>query len=131
MFVGRLLTNVFNPLHPGMFGTLQDVFFMTQFTTALLYDPMLPLIRRSRSDPAIRQAIGPIFREFFAWADRGHDDLNKYRHEAAWLLGSLLAQSGLTDKHQNLVRAGFVRPETLLFTSFGLPGRVLVGDSED
>ncbi len=131
MFVGRLLTNVFNPLHPGMFRTLQDVFFMTQFTTALLYDPMLPLIRRSGSDPAIRQAIGPIFREFFAWADRGHDDLNKYRNEAAWLLGSLLAQSGLTDKHQNLVRAGLVRPETLLFTSFGLPGCILVGDSED
>lgn len=131
MFVGRLLTNIFSPRKAGMFSSFDEVFFATQFTTALLYDPLLPLLRRSRTDKTLRSTLASILADFFQWADQGHEDARKYRHEAAWMLGSLLARHDLAQRYQHTWDAGLVRPETLLFTVFGLPGNVEITEGKD
>ncbi len=43
------------------------------------------------------------------------------RHESAYRLGALMDRYGLRKQYEDLWQAGLVRPETLLFTTFGLP----------
>ncbi len=123
MFVGRLLTDIYNPAQRGLYDSLDEVFFGTQYTTALLYDPLLPLLRRAQRDSDLKKPLGEVFGAFLRWA-RGPFDFRKYRYDAAWVLGELLAQHGLAEVYAGAQRAGLVRPETLLFTAFGLPGHV-------
>jgi hypothetical protein len=126
MFVGRLLTDIYSPVFPGSFGTLTDVFFVTQYTTALLYDPLLPLFREAEANPALKAPLGAVLSEFLRWAHGRPLDVRKHRHEVAWFVGESLARHGLTPLYAGALQAGHVRPETLLFTAFGAPGRVML-----
>jgi hypothetical protein len=124
MFTGRLLTDIFSPVRPGIYRNFHEVFFITQYTTALLYDPLLPLIRRSESDVTLKRQLGSVLSEFFARTGDREFDIREHKHEIAYMLGELLARHGLQDLHTALTRAGQVRPETLLFTAFGAPGHI-------
>jgi len=125
MFVGRLLTEIYNPIRRDAYKTFSEVFFATQYTTALLYDPLRPLFRRAEKDLELQKHLSEILGEFFRWAvAQGELDVRKYRFDVAVVLGELLARHGLTERNMEDVRAGRVRPETLLFTAFGVPGHV-------
>jgi hypothetical protein len=124
MFIGRLLTDIYNPVRRGAYDALEEVFFATQYTTALLYDPMLPLMRRAERDASLKKPLGQVLGGFLAWSAQGTIDVRKYRYDAAMVLGELLAKHGLSGAQSEIERAGLVRPETLLFTAFGVPGQV-------
>ncbi|HET6176088.1 MAG TPA: hypothetical protein VFE61_04090 [Candidatus Sulfotelmatobacter sp.] len=125
MFVGRLLTDIYHPPVPGMYKSFDQVFFSTQYTTALLYDPLLPLFRQAERDAKVKDALGHVLSNFFAWsAARQIDDVRKYRHEIAHFVGEQMLRYGLTRKYAGLVQGGHVKPETLLFTAFGIPGHI-------
>ena len=124
MFVGRLLTEIFNPVVRGGQRTLAKVFFDTQVTTALLYDPVLPVMRRSMGDKGRREALGHVFSDFFSWARGARLTARELRVATAWVLGEAMARHGLTDLYVAAHEAGQLRPETLLFSAFGAPNRV-------
>ncbi len=123
LFVGRLLTEV---LSPGTLLTgkgLDEVIFVTQVTTALLYDPLLPLFRRAERDVSLRRALGGVMQEYFDWASTPRE-LRTFRESVPWVLGEAIARRGLTKMYVDAQQAGNIRPETLLFTAFGAPGRI-------
>jgi len=124
MFVGRLLTEIYSPSLPNVYETLDQVFFVTQYTTALLYDPLLPLFRRAERDPGIKAAMGQVMGEFFEWATGRPFKIQEYRYEIAEIISALLEKHGLLKLQEQSVEAGLVRPETLLFTAFGVPSHV-------
>jgi hypothetical protein len=123
MFVGRLLTEIYNPVTSGDV-TLMDAFFITQYTTALVYDPLLPLFRRAERDAALKEHLGAVMFEFFNWTKGRTLEIRKYREEVAWIMGEAMARHGLTTAYVGSLQAGNVRPETLLFTIFGAPGLI-------
>jgi hypothetical protein len=124
MFVGRFLTDIYNPVAPGSYQTLGDVFFVTQYTTALLYDPLLPLFRQAEANAELKGPLAAVLSEFFSWSQGRNLDVRKHRHEIAWFVGESLARHGLTPLYAGALQAGHVRPETLLFTAFGAPGHI-------
>jgi hypothetical protein len=125
IFVGRLLTELYNPITPHRYDDFGTLFFATQFTTALLYDPLLPMIRRAKRDPELRKRVGAVLGAYFAWTrEQPIPDVRRFRREAAWFLGSAIAQAGLTELVSRLEKAGQIRPETLLFSVFGVPSEV-------
>ncbi len=124
MFVGRLLTEIFNPVKLELCNNFHQVFFLTQYTTSLLYDPLLPLFKRAGKDPKIKERLGHVMSEFFNWAHGRELDTRKYRNEIAWLLGEAIARHGLQEIYIGNLRSGALRPETLLFSVFGVPGHV-------
>ena len=125
MFVGRLLTDIYSPVKPHAHETLGDAFFATQLTTALFYDPILPLIRRAETDPQVRRRLGGLMGEFFAWAGANPiTDVPRFRHECARVLDFLLKRNGLYDAYMGAHSAGHLRPETLLFSAFGAPSMI-------
>jgi hypothetical protein len=124
VFVGRLLTAIFNPNQPDQHRSLDQVIFSTQLTTALLYDPLLPLIRKSVKDAALKKALGSVLGDYLNWATQASLEVRRFRHAAAWVLGESMARHGLTQTYLEVQQAGNVRPETLLFSAFGIPGRV-------
>lgn len=80
ILVGRLLTEVYQPGNPTEGRTLADAFFLTQVTTALLYDPLLPLFRQSEIDPAIKPALGLALAGILSWGNAQRMELEEYRH---------------------------------------------------
>ena len=124
IFVGRLLTDIFNPNQPDPHRSLDQVIFSTQLTTALLYDPLLPLIRKSAKDASLKKALGNVLGEYLGWATQNALEVRQFRHAAAWVLGESMARHGLTKAYVEAQQAGNVRPETLLFSAFGIPGRI-------
>lgn len=124
VFVGRLLTAIFNPHQPAQPRSLGQVIFSTQLTTALLYDPLLPLIRKSAKNATLKKALGNVLEDYLGWAMQTLLEVRKFRHAAAWVLGESMARHGLTKAYAEAQQAGNVRPETLLFSAFGIPGRV-------
>lgn len=128
MMIGRLLTDIYSPLTPTARRSLLDVFFITQYTTALLYDPLLPLIRRAEKQVDLRPRVAAVIQDLLRWAGSHPIVLNRYRMEIAVKMGECLAQHGLGDAQANLTQSGHVRPETLLFTIFGMPSAVAVVD---
>jgi len=124
MFVGRLLIDIYNPVERGSYKSLDEVFFATQYTTALLYDPLLPLFRRAEREPAIKESLGHVLGEFFDWSSRSGCDVRRHRHDVAQVLWELLQRHRLAELQAQFQQAGQIRPETLLFTAFGVPGRV-------
>jgi len=124
IFVGRLLTEIFSPVRAGMATSFLDVFFNTQFTTAVLYDPLLPLIRQGESVQEIGEAVTRVIRGYWRQMHGRDIDPKVSRIEAANRIGELLAQEGLADRQRGLAQAGRLTPETLLFTAFGLPHRI-------
>jgi hypothetical protein len=124
MFVGRLLTEIYNPMVRGRPRTLDEVFFDTQFTTALVYDPLLPLFRKSATDLSLKKPLGRVLGDYFAWAQGARLGPREFRHAAALVLDEVLKRYGLADFQAAAERAGQLRPETLLFSAFGAPSRV-------
>ena len=84
VFVGRLLTDLYNPIKLGVYAHLRPPFLYDAYTTALFYDPMLPLIRKAQKDAGIKKAVGRVFGAYFAWAgNRPIEDVRVFRHEVA------------------------------------------------
>lgn len=128
MFVGRLLTEAYRPAVRNQHGSFASVFFTTQYTTALLHDPLLPLFRKAESDSTLRKTMGMVMGDFFKWVDGKELDVRRYRHEIAEFLYELLHKYGLAKQQEENAKAGLLIPETLLFTAFGAPGRVAVNE---
>ena len=124
MFVGRFLTHIYSPVRPDLSDTLDIVFFNAQYTTALLYDPLLPLIRRAETDPSLRKPLGSVMSDFMQWVGVRELDVRRHKYEIATFLAEALERYGLTQLQEQYEKAGFIRPETLLFTAFGAPGHV-------
>jgi hypothetical protein len=124
MFVGRLLTDIFSPSKPDLYDNFHEVFFWTQYTTALLYDPLLPFFRLAEKDPEVRKRLGLVLSEFFAWTHGRELDIREYRLEIAWFLGEAILRHGLQQIQIGHLSSGIVRPETLLFSIFGVPAHV-------
>jgi CHAT domain len=125
VFVGRLLTDIFNPIQRGSHQSLERVFFFAQLMTALLYDPLLPLIRKFEKDASLKQQLGRVLGDYLSWVAQTSLDARQFRYAAAWTLGETMARHGLTKMYMNAQLAGNVRPETLLFSAFGVPSHVL------
>ncbi len=125
IFVGRLLTDIYSPVNPDGYNTLDEVIFATQLTTAMLYDPMLPLMRRAHGDQKMQRAVGGVFSRYFSWVTRYPSvDPARFGHEAAFVLGKAIDEEGLRTVFSGLDSAGLVRPETLLFSTFGAPRNI-------
>ena len=129
IFVGRLLTELYSPMIAGQHTRLDTVFFATQYTTALLYDPLLPLFRKAGSDAMLRKSLGMVMGEFLSWVHGKELDIRRYRYEIAVFLKDTLEKYGLAEELEAYARAGALIPETLLFTAFGAPGRVQIARS--
>lgn len=126
MLTGRLFADIYQPLHRDEEYNLADIFFGTQLTTALTYDPLLPLLHKAENDDSLRKRVGTVLFEFIQWASGRPVDPKRYPEEVAVKLTEILLQNDLYDLHQNLHSAGHVRPETLLFSMFGFPDRVTI-----
>ena len=124
MFVGRLLTEVYSPLLIGQHPTFAHAFFAAQYTTALLYDPLLPIFRIGEKVPAVKQALGRVLSDFFIWSRGRGINVRRYRYEIAQVVGELLLRHGLQRYQLGAMQAQNMRPETLLFTAFGLPSHI-------
>jgi hypothetical protein len=124
MFVGRLLTDIFSPPKPDSYDNFHQVFFATQYTTALLYDPLLPLFRLAEKDAEVRSRLGLVLADFFSWTRGREIDIRKHRHEIAWFVGEAILRHGLQQIQIRHLAPGTVRPETLLFSIFGVPTHV-------
>jgi hypothetical protein len=128
MFVGKLLTEIYNPVRRGRDRDFHDVFFDTQVSTAILYDPMLPLMRKAMHRRSLKEPVGRVLGDFFAWARTMQLGAREFRVAAAYALQGSLERHGLAERQANCQRSGQIKPETLLFTAFGAPGRIeLVG----
>jgi hypothetical protein len=124
MFVGRFFAHIYSPVKADLSDSLDRVFFEAQYTTALLYDPLLPLIRRAESDPNLRKLLGNVMSDFMQWAGVRELDVRRHKYEIAVFLAEALERYGLTQLQEQYEKAGLIRPETLLFTAFGAPGHV-------
>lgn len=64
----------------------------------------------------------------FDWCFRGcagrELDIRRYRYEIAWFMGEAILRHGLQQTQIGHLASGITRPETLLFSVFGAPGRV-------
>jgi hypothetical protein len=124
MFVGRLLTDVYSP-HPQMnFKTFSDVFFVSQLTTALLYDPLFPLLRRAQPHTRMSEALYRVILDYSRGVSSGVISPRDFRYKAAEILSECLQTHGLLEQYLATVKSGEVIPETLLFTAFGIPTHV-------
>jgi hypothetical protein len=124
MFVGRLLTDIYSP-HPQMnFRTFSDVFFVSQLTTALLYDPLFPLLRKAQPHTKMSEGLYRVIFDYIRGVSSGVINPRDFRYKAAEILGQCLQAHGLLEKQLATVRSGEVMPETLLFTAFGIPTHV-------
>ncbi len=126
MLAGRLLADVYQPLPNGGERSFLDIFFTTQLTTALIYDPLLPLVHKAETDPEIRNRFNQMRLEIVHWLHGKALDRTTCDEEIATKLSECLMNHDLYDLHRNLQAAGHIRPETLLFSIYGFPDRVTV-----
>jgi hypothetical protein len=126
MLVGRLLADIYQPMPHTNDRSLLDIFFNTQFTTALVYDPLLPLVRKAEADPQIREPLSYLLRELVLWFSGRPVDVKTYHEKVATKLTELLLKYDLYTKHRHLDAAGHVRPETLMFSIYGYPDLVTI-----
>ena len=92
--------------------------------TALLYDPLLPIMRKSLRRPSLKRALGRVFGEFFAWAEAAILEPAQFRLAAAHVLNQSVGKHGLMPQQAAYSQSGQLRPESLLFTTFGAAGRI-------
>jgi len=69
-----------------MYKSFDEVFFSTQYTTSLLYDPLLPLMRQAMRDATVKSALAGVFEDFFRWAAGQEIHVQEYRNEIALFL---------------------------------------------
>ena len=124
MFVGKLLTAIYSPNERREGRDFHEEFFDTQVTTATLYDPLLPLIRTAVRRPELKRRLGFVIAEFYAWARAAQVGAREFRVSGALKLSACLETCGLDGLHYAHHATGLVRPETLLFTAFGAPGKI-------
>ena len=129
IFVGRLLTDIYSPPAQIKYNTLLDAFFVSQFTTALLYDPLLPLLKRARPGTDLSKRVCGVIFEYIRHFSSKPFDPRKMKYEAGEVLYKNIIKQGLQDQQTQIFQTGEVIPETLLFTAFGLPSKVsLISD---
>ena len=127
MLVGRLLADVYQPLPQTRERTLLDIFFNTQITTALMYDPLLPLMCRAvEKNTKHRRETRLHVWGTNSVAQWSPVDPKTYHEEVAIKQTELLVKYDLYDVHRNLAEAGHVRPETLMFSICGSPDLVTI-----
>jgi hypothetical protein len=124
MFVGKLLTEIYNPVNRGRDRDFHRLFFDTQMWTALLYDPLLPLMRRAMHRRSLKAPVARVLGDFFAWSKTVQLGARELRVAAAYALQESLERHGLAERQSHFYQSGQIRPETLLFTAFGAPGRI-------
>ena len=124
LFVGKVLAEIYSPASESLKrSTLLDAFFNAQLTTACLYDQLLPLMRRIPRLSAEGERLMLVIADFLGEMLEPLP-IKEYRLRAAAVLHDVLKRHGLLNKHRQLVAAGSIAPETLLYSAFGLPSRV-------
>ncbi|MEN8263274.1 MAG: hypothetical protein ABFR82_07410 [Nitrospirota bacterium] len=123
-FVGKLLSEMYSPSSAVNYETLSDAFFVAQLATALLYDPLLPLLRKAKPGTEMSLALAATIIEYGKRLTSEPIDIKVFRDKAAIVLYECLTKYGLAYKQAELTQAGKVTPETLLFTAFGVPSRI-------
>lgn len=132
LFVGRLLTEIYSPPVNVNHKTLSEAFFTSQLTSALLYDPLFPLLRKSKRKTELREKLSYVFLEYLKYFDSKPIDSRQFRYKASEILSECLIKYGLYYEQLETVKAGQVVPETLFFSAFGVPSRVkLIGGSSN
>jgi hypothetical protein len=126
MLAGRLLADVYQPLPNAEERSFLDIFFATQLTTALIYDPLLPLLHKAEKDPTIRDRFNQMRFEIVHWFHGKPIDLRTFHEEIGTKLSECLVKYDLYDLNINLRAAGHVRPETLFFSIYGFPDHVKI-----
>jgi hypothetical protein len=130
MLIGRLLGDLYQPLPNVEDRTFLDIFFAAQLTTALMYDPLLPLLHKAETDPKIAQPLNHMRLEIIQWFHGRPIDVATHHKEVATKLTECLVKYGLYSLNRNLWEAGHIRPETLLFSIYGFPDRVMIAKSK-
>jgi hypothetical protein len=123
LFVGKILTEIFSPPVWSQVETFLDAFFNAQLTTAVLYDPMFPLMRKCGSDPTKMRQLARVFESYLTEMSKPMDS-KEFRMKAANLLNELLQENQLREMYEQIQNSGLVVPETLLYSIFGLPNSV-------
>jgi hypothetical protein len=68
--------------------------------------------------------LAGILSGYFRWAAAREIDVRTYGHECARVLNDLIVKAGLGGWYQTQRDDGRIRPETLLFTAFGIPSHI-------
>jgi len=123
LFVGKILTEIFSPLIPSQFDNFLEAFFNAQLTTAVLYDPIFPLMRKCRSDPTKMRRLARVFEAYLPEMSKPVEP-KEFRIKAAVLLNELLQKNQLREMYEQIQSSGLIVPETLLYSVFGLPNAV-------
>ncbi|RLB87249.1 MAG: hypothetical protein DRH50_17150 [Deltaproteobacteria bacterium] len=131
IFVGRLLTDIYSPPKDASYETLSDAFFVSQLTTAFLYDPLLPLLKSAQPGSEEEKKIKSVILDYLYEFIGKPINPKSIGYQAAEVLYHRLEAHGLIERQTETVLMGQVTPETLLFTAFGVPSNVhLVKDVE-
>ena len=85
---------------------------------------MLPLMRKAMKRRSLKDPIGRVLGDFFTWARTAQLGPREFRVAAAYALQESLERHGLAERHAAYYQSGQIKPETLLFTAFGAPGRI-------
>jgi hypothetical protein len=105
MLVGRLLGDLYQPLPNVEERSLLDIFFAAQLTTAIMYDPLLPLLHKAESDPKIAGPFNRMRLEILQWFHGRQIDAATHHEEMAEKLTEYLTRNGLYNLHRNLQEA--------------------------
>lgn len=124
IFVGRLLTDIYSPPPKTSYTTLLEAFFISQLTTALLYDPLLPLLRKARPGTETAKKVYNVIFEYIQYFSKEPFEPRSMRYKAGEVLHENIMKQGLLEQQIQYFQSGEVTPETLLFTAFGLPSNV-------
>jgi hypothetical protein len=130
LFVGKILTEIFSSSKESQFDSFLDAFFNAQLTTAVLYDPMFPLMRRCSSDPNKARQLSHLFATYLSEMAKPVPSA-EYRLKAAHLLNELLQKAQLREMYEQIEKAGLIIPETLLYSIFGLPDNIRLKSTID
>ena len=132
MFTGRLLADIYSPPAQASYENLGYAFFASQLTTALLYDPLFPLLRRAEGDSSLREPLGRMIGGYLSDVQGKPLDPKSFKYEAAFILAKHLQEQGLDTLQAQTVQSGGVTPQSLLFTAFGFPSKVsLIRDKDE
>ncbi len=74
----------------------------------------------------MKHRLAHVLSDFFSWVSGQTIDIRKFRTDVALFLNQRMEKHGLIALQQAALQGGLVRPETLLFTCFGVPRHISI-----
>lgn len=81
-------------------------------------------MRRAMRRRSLKPSLGRVLGDFFAWSKAVQLGARELRVAAALVLQESVERHGLAERQAAYYQSGQIKPETLLFTAFGAPGRM-------